>query len=110
MIRQRARLVGMQMALVDMLLLITSFRLAYALRAHWPSESLPALYPFDAYLVVMVVAGPSILLCLWLGGVYRYRRPRPFVVQAWFVARALALAGVLVATLAFLVLLSFRGI
>ena len=68
MIRQRARLVGMQMALVDMLLLITSFRLAYALRAHWPSESLPALYPFDAYLVVMVVAGPSILLCLWLGG------------------------------------------
>ena len=103
MIRQRARLVGVQMALVDVLLLITSFRLAYSLRAQWPWASLPALYPFDDYLMVMIVAVPSSLLCLWLGRVYRYRHPRPFVVQVWFVARALALAGVLVATLAFLV-------
>lgn len=101
MIRQRARLVEVQMALVDALLLLVSFRLAYAIRAQWPGN-LPDLYPLEHYLVVIVASMPICLFCLWLGGVYRYRIPRSYLVESWLVVRALVLAGVLVATLAFL--------
>jgi len=90
------------MALVDALLLLVSFRLGYAIRSEWPSGNLPELYPLDQYLVVIVASVPICLFCLWLGGVYRYRVPRSYLVESWLVLRAMVLAGVLVATLAFL--------
>ena len=102
MIRQRARLMGAQMAILDAVLLVGSFQLAYALRVWWRLEGLPPLYPLGQYTIVMVVAVPICLVSLWLSGVYRYRRARSYGVEVVSVARALAVAGVLIATLAFL--------
>ena len=102
MIRQRARLLGVQMALVDAFLLLVSFRFAYAIRAQWPSGNLPGLYPLEQYLIVIMASVPISLFCLWLGGVYRYRILRSYLVESWLVLRAVLLTGVLVATLAFL--------
>jgi exopolysaccharide biosynthesis polyprenyl glycosylphosphotransferase len=101
-IRQRARLVGAQMALVDLVLLVVAFRLAFAIRGRWPLGELPSLYPFAQYLVVMVVAIPTTLAALWLSGVYRYRHRRSYAFEVTSVVKALVVAGVVVATLAFL--------
>jgi len=90
------------MALLDAVLLVGSFRLAYTLRASWPLGGLPPLYPLDEYTIVMVVAVPICLVSLWLNGVYRYRLARSYRVEVLSVARALAVAGVVLATLAFL--------
>jgi exopolysaccharide biosynthesis polyprenyl glycosylphosphotransferase len=90
------------MALIDTLLLLVTFRLAYAIRAGWPGGNLPTLYPLEQYTIVAVFALPLSLLALWAGSVYRYRTPRTYLAEAWLVVRALFLAAVLVATLAFL--------
>ncbi len=90
------------MALVDLVLLVVAFRLAFAIRGRWPLGELPSLYPFGQYLVVMVVAIPTTLAALWLSGVYRYRHRRSYAFEVTSVVKALAVAGVVVATLAFL--------
>lgn len=90
------------MALIDALLLLVTFRLAYGIRVRWPGEGLPPLYPLDQYAIVVVLAVPLCLLALWSNSVYRYRTPRGYFAETWLVVRALVFAAVLVATLAFL--------
>lgn len=101
MLRENNKILRSAQQIVDVVIVISSFLAAYAVREHY-SYLLRPLRPLSEYLFLLYLILPIWVALLYYNGAYRSLRTRTLAQTLWPVLKTVAIGGVVIMTVLFM--------